>query len=184
MSWQKCNENQNFEICSEYPYQIRKASNELVLPEYYNGGYLVVSMDRRMTYKHRLIANQFIPNPCNLPQVDHIDGDKLNNHLSNLRWVTNRQNANNKHFYNDREIIYVDELSDKAFPVPVYGDWEFDELYFDPVAYRFYLYTDRDCYRELPYLTINNGVFVSQARDINNKPHLIYYSKFKRLYDI
>jgi hypothetical protein len=41
---------------------------------------------------HRLVAILYVPNPNNLPQVNHIDGDKLNNHYSNLEWVTNQQN--------------------------------------------------------------------------------------------
>lgn len=44
-------------------------------------------------YIHRLVAETFIPNPNNLPQVDHIDGNKANNHVSNLRWVTNHENV-------------------------------------------------------------------------------------------
>lgn len=49
----------------------------------------------RLGYVHRLVAELFIPNPDNLPQVDHIDGNSQNNHISNLRWVTAKENCNN-----------------------------------------------------------------------------------------
>lgn len=44
---------------------------------------------------HRLLARAFIPNPGNKPYIDHIDTDKTNYSLSNLRWVTPKENANN-----------------------------------------------------------------------------------------
>lgn len=46
------------------------------------------------SYKlHRAIAMTFIPNPDNLPQVNHIDGNKSNNSVSNLEWISNKDNA-------------------------------------------------------------------------------------------
>lgn len=46
---------------------------------------------------HRLVAIAFIPNPNNYNLVDHIDGDRLNNCVENLRWVTPIENSSNKH---------------------------------------------------------------------------------------
>lgn len=71
-----------------------------VLKPYKNDkGYLKVGlMKNGKNHKkrvNRLVAMAFIPNPENKPQVDHIDGNKENNSITNLRWVDN--NENRKH---------------------------------------------------------------------------------------
>lgn len=59
-------------------------------------GYLAVDLNKnnktKREYVHRLVALTFIPNPEHKPQVDHIDTDRQNNRVENLRWVTQREN--------------------------------------------------------------------------------------------
>ena len=66
-------------------------------PKVQRDGYLFVSLWKDGKVKnyriHRLVAEAYIPNPDNLPQVDHIDNDKTHNYLNNLQWITNRDNC-------------------------------------------------------------------------------------------
>lgn len=55
-------------------------------------GYLNVWCRKNIFKVHRLVAHAFIPNPHNLPQVNHIDGNKTNNCVANLEWVTDGEN--------------------------------------------------------------------------------------------
>lgn len=64
---------------------------------------------------HRLLALAYIPNPNNLPQVNHIDGNKLNNNLNNLEWVSN--STNTKHGYDNG--LY--KFKTRSYAIDVYN---------------------------------------------------------------
>lgn len=59
----------------------------------YNGkGYRRVRLQGRTFKVHRLVAEAFVPNPYNLPYVLHKDGDRENNHYTNLEWSSRQSN--------------------------------------------------------------------------------------------
>lgn len=57
-------------------------------------GYQLVRIAGKTLKVHRLVAETYLPNPNNLPQVNHIDENKKNNCVNNLEWVTNAENIN------------------------------------------------------------------------------------------
>lgn len=73
---------------------INKHSGRHVKAQKNGKGYLRVSIGGRLEFVHRLVATLYVPNPENKPQVNHKDGNKLNNCAENLEWVTNQENRN------------------------------------------------------------------------------------------
>ncbi len=73
---------------------------------------------------HRLLANHFIPNPQNLPEVDHKNRDKLDNSLENLRWCSRIENSLNRDFIEFKKKVYeqTSRKGTKTYSVRYYPD--------------------------------------------------------------
>ena len=74
--------------------------NKFMKPSLSNNGYsktcLYIDTNQTTYSIHRLVAKYYIPNPNNFPEVDHIDRDKTNNNVNNLRWISRSKNQINK----------------------------------------------------------------------------------------
>lgn len=67
----------------------------------------------RRVFRHRLVAEHFIPNPLNYREVNHIDGDKTNNHVDNLEWVDRTTNERHKRRLSNKDykpfkVVFTD----------------------------------------------------------------------------
>ncbi len=85
----------SLERCDRFNHKI---VSKLLKPGKDKNGYFMVCLYKNKTHKfyliHRLVAQSFIPNPDDLPQVNHKDEDKTNNRVDNLEWCTQQYNLN------------------------------------------------------------------------------------------
>lgn len=99
--WKNINISANYSISNKGRVRNNKSGKIRVLK--FDGRYLSFKLQLKGKYitfqVHRLVAEAFIPNPDNLPIVNHIDGDGLNNNEWNLQWSTQKYNI-----YHSRNI--------------------------------------------------------------------------------
>lgn len=87
----------------------------------YNHVTLYHNGNRYRKLVHRLVAEAFIPNPENKPEVNHKDGNKTNNDISNLEWVTHSENI--QHAY-DTGLISIDRMIGENNYLNVYKEYQ------------------------------------------------------------
>lgn len=89
----------------------RRTSKEKFIGSVLPDGYIRVALSsetaKRQVDVHKLVAETFIPNPKNLPEVNHIDEDKSNNQVNNLEWCTKSYNIN----YGSRNYLVSEKLT-------------------------------------------------------------------------
>ena len=102
MDWKIIKEATNYEISSQG--EVRNRITKYILKgRLTKSGYLQVSLKLDETgrftnkYIHRLVAQSFIKNPEEKREVNHIDGNKTNNNVENLEWVTSSENQKHRH---------------------------------------------------------------------------------------
>lgn len=83
-------------LIDEYGNIYSKRFKKLLNPKHNHDGYLRIQIWKNNKCEfvsvHRLVAETFIENPLNKPFVNHKDGNKQNNHVSNLEWCTQKEN--------------------------------------------------------------------------------------------
>ncbi len=118
--WKDIEGYENYQI-STFGNVHSKLSNK-ELKKWLRTGYPCVDLQGKYLRVHRIVALNFLENPENKEQVDHKDGDKLNNNILNLRWATGSENCANKKKYTGevstyKGITFVKERKEKMLGV-------------------------------------------------------------------
>ena len=171
--WEELKNHTDYKINKNYPYQIKKKSNNHIVKESKDKkGYLKCHLNRKSYLKHRLIAEQFIPNPDNLPQIDHINHNRIDNRIENLRFVDNITNNNNKEHYRGNKIEYIDELPPDSIKIEFYKGIEFENYYYSRETQKCY-FDNGVKIRVLKYYYSGYGIKYITAADISKKSRKI-----------
>ena len=99
---------ENLYKINNYGEVLSLRSNKILKPNNNGIGYLIIQLcknGKRKNYLiHRLVAEHFLDNPNNLPEVNHKDEDKSNNFVNNLEWCKHKYNMNYKQLQKRQQI--------------------------------------------------------------------------------
>ena len=188
----------DYEILNAHPFTIRRKDNHYEIRETINknNGYPSVNLNGNKINKHQIIAHQFIPNddPEHKKYIDHINKDRTDYHLENLRWCTSSENNKNATSRNGVKYEFVDDIPDDAIAITHYqmtkecrefNDKEyyyyFDEEHDEDIFYQ--RITD-NTYRVMHINITKGGYKMIVTRDVNRKKTTLYIHTFKHQYSL
>lgn len=123
-----------------------------------------------------MIAEQFLPNPNNLSDVDHINHNKSDNHLSNLRWTSHSKNIMNYTSYHGITSRYVDEIDPEAMVCDYYDNKTGRHYFKDYYYHEGVFYYDNDMNYRI--LNGNTRFLFSHLRNFITHPTFLLAKKF------
>ena len=173
--WEECIVDSDYEIFNQYPYSIRRKGSDKIINGWFDKstGYINCKLNNQKYKYHRVIATQWISNPNNLPEVDHINGDRTDNRINNLRWTSRSDNMRNRSSSHGYQYTFLDELPENVERLDAYNGHEFDGLYIDYDNEKLYLFNGVR-YRELVPCR-NRGNICYYINDIENINRSLYH---------
>ena len=173
-----------YEISTTEPWNFRRIGKAKCLKYNLNkNGYYQIGFSQEGSKSvHRLVAEQFIENtdPENKIQVDHIDRNKLNNSLENLRWVTPSENIKNSvrpKTNPKQQHEYLDDMPENVHQIESYNCFEFESYYYDFENERLLMITSSNRIKVLKPTQKCKRVYMN---DVNGKRHMFTYSKLMK----
>jgi hypothetical protein len=183
--WRVVAEFPNYEVSNQA--RVRNTTTGFMLKTQYDkDGYAFACISHAGRAKnlwiHRLVAQTFIGEIPPDMEVDHIDRNRTNNAISNLRIITKTQNIRNSSRRNGHEHEFVAELSQDAIMVEEYGEHRFNDIYYDQGEfYRFNI----DEYMRLTQIRARTcPSYYVNARNTNGKNVQIYVDKYRRMINV
>jgi len=108
----------------------RVKNKDRILKPVHDAGYLAIKINDKYLFMHTLVATLFLENPNNYKEVNHKDGDKQNNHVDNLEWISHSDNMihaiENNLKSNVRKVVNFDNKGNiiKIYLCPTYAGRE------------------------------------------------------------